>query len=134
MDMKGQAELRNLLKSAGDDAPKVLGQALSEEAQIMMRDSQKLVPHADGTLMSSGVVEPPQINGKSVVVRLGYGGAASKYAERQHDDLNLNHPDPRNSKSRASGQPKYLEEPVRARMDDLQKNLLERVRRIVAKR
>jgi hypothetical protein len=134
ISLTGQKELAALLRKAGDQAPRVLAQALTEEAQLMMRDSQKIVPHADGTLASSGVVVPAVISGNRVQVDLGYGGAASKYALRQHEDLDLTHPDYTNPKSRLAGRAHYLSEPVENRVADLHRHLLERVSRILGSR
>ena len=66
-------------------------------------------------------------------VVLGYGGDASGYAERQHEDLSLRHPDPTNPKSRAQGQAKYLETPVRERIPALRSDLRARLEGLMKK-
>lgn len=124
-------KLAQLLAQGGDNAAKNLAQALNEEAQLAFAASQRAVPHADGTLRSSGRLVPARASGAKVEVTIGYGGAASDYALRQHEDTSLRHPDPRNKKSSPTGSAKYLERPVRARVPNMQKNLSRRIKRIL---
>lgn len=123
-------KLAQLLAQAGPNAARNLAQALNEEAQLAFQVSQRAVPHADGTLRASGRLTPARASGDKVQVTIGYGGAASAYALRQHEEP-LTHPDPRNPKSSPKGQSKYLEKPVRDRVPSLQKNLQRRIKRIL---
>jgi hypothetical protein len=59
--------------------------------------SQQRCPVDSGTLRDSCVVKSDLTR---MQVTIGYGGAASSYAARQHEDLSLNHP---------VGQAKFLE-------------------------
>lgn len=81
-----------------------LAAALYEEAENIMGDSKEnYVPVDLGTLRSSGTVEQPEINGNSINVLLGFGGASAPYALRQHEDMSLKHD---------VGGAKYLERPL----------------------
>lgn len=105
---------KNLRKEISPRVTRAMEDALREESMIAFAESQREVPHADGALMNSGLLTPPETigNGKIEVV-MSYGGAAAKYAARQHEDLSLNHPDPTNPHSRPGGKSKYLEDPAR---------------------
>lgn len=109
----GAAKVTDVLTRGGRIGVEVLVEVLRTESLLAFRDSQRRTPHATGVLRSSGVVRPPAVAGTHVEVELGYGGAASKYALRQHEDLSLNHPDPSNPNSDPRGSAKYLETPVR---------------------
>jgi hypothetical protein len=72
--------------------------ALRAEAVILKGKSQALCPVDSGTLRDSCVIE----EGDNYVI-VGYGGAASSYAARQHEDMSYHHD---------VGQAKYLEQPA----------------------
>jgi hypothetical protein len=118
--VKGLDELKALMaKGAGPIPVEVLASTLRTESLYAFRNSQRVTPHANGVLRASGVVNPPVVEGTHVEVQMGYGGAASAYALKQHEDLTLHHPDPRNPHSDPSGQAKYLETPVRDQVQGL---------------
>jgi hypothetical protein len=97
--------------------------ALTQEAQIMFRNSQRIVPVQTGVLKASGQILPPQQVGSIITIDMGYGGAASAYAMRQHETESYRH---------AAGKSwKYLEIPVRERIPALEQNLATRIRRIL---
>jgi len=99
--------------------------ALNEEAQIMFAESQRRVPVKHGTLRRSGIILPPVVQGTSVLVQMGYGGAASAYALVQHERQDFRHKD---------GQTwKYLETPVRERIPNLELRLQKRIDRIMTR-
>lgn len=97
--------------------------ALAAETQIMFAESQRIVPVDTGTLRRSGIIMPPRSEGKNIVVILGYGGAASAYALRQHEDLTLRH-----KKGKSA---KYLERPVMERTKNLETRLAGRINKIL---
>jgi len=100
-----------------------VGQALTEEAQIMFRNSQRRVPVDTGTLRRSGVILPVRKVGVDWEIEMGYGGAASEYALDQHERADYRH---------AEGKTwKYLEGPVRERMPNLEQNIAKRIQRIL---
>lgn len=131
LTLLGANALTKALTRGGTEAIPVLTKTLRESSLSMFRESQKITPHAEGVLRASGVVRPPKVDGKKVTVELGYGGAASKYALRQHEDLGLNHPDPENPNSDPAGQAKYLEDPVREGIPALRAMLKERLKGVV---
>lgn len=117
--MVGADALRDLLARGGKVGVDVLAQVLRDESLLAFRNSQRIAPHATGVLRASGVLKPPAVSGTHVEVTMGYGGAASAYALYQHENLDLNHPDPANPHSDPSGQAKYLEGPVRDQVQGL---------------
>lgn len=123
----GAKQMQGYMARVGGALPGILRDTLYENGVEIMADSQRIVPHAEGTLAGSGVVKPPEVAIGGTVVELGYGGSASAYAEKQHEDLSLSHPDPTNPNSRPTGEPKYLERPARARVPILRDDLKRRV-------
>ena len=104
--LEGGDKLRAVLAQLGEQATEKLGGALFRQANFIMTESQDLCPVDIGTLRASGHVELPEMNGTSVSVQLGYGGAAEDYAVIVHEDLN-----PKTFSVAGTG-PKYLERPM----------------------
>ena len=94
VDFKGSDEVMKHLTKLQERAPNALGKALYEEANDILRASLILVPVDTGVLKGSGLVENPQMHGSEVSVAIGYGGAASAYAEVQHEELSFKHTPP----------------------------------------
>lgn len=103
IDIKGNIAVQKALLKLGKDAPRAMGSALYQEANDILRVSQTLVPVDTATLKGSGMVGMPAISRDVVTVQIGYGGAASAYAEVQHEELSYQHKPPT--------QAKYLEQP-----------------------
>lgn len=80
--------------------------AMYQDAEETMTISKGLVPVDTGTLRASGFVEPPEITADNIIVRMGYGGAASDYALKVHERTDISH---------KVGQAKYLSDPFFAR-------------------
>ena len=78
-------------------------EALVAQAEILKTEANVLVPEADGDLKNSAKVTPFPTHNAVVV---SYDTA---YAVRQHEDLTLHHPDPRNPKSKSGRKPRWLE-------------------------
>jgi hypothetical protein len=115
--------LEALLNRGKTTVTEATAMALTQEAQLMFAESQRRVPVKHGTLRRSGIILPPVIQGKSVLVQMGYGGAASAYALIQHERQDFRHKD---------GQTwKYLETPVRERIPNLELRLQKRIDRIM---
>jgi len=76
-------------------------EGLMDAGHAIQAESQKIVPHKDGTLEGSATTEP--VPGQTAV-KVAYGGPASLYAARQHEEQ-MNHPNGR--------QWKYLETPLK---------------------
>ena len=80
-------------------------ESLHAGGEKILTESQKEVPHASGTLQRSGMVTDAP---KEDAVYVSYN---TPYARRQHEDLTLRHPDPRNPISTPGRKAKYLEDP-----------------------
>lgn len=57
----------------------------------VMTDAKKRSPVDLGTMRGSGYVTEPKDDGKTIELELGFGGPASDYVVRQHEDLGLRH-------------------------------------------
>lgn len=110
----GLAEIQAALGATYDHMKKGVERGTYQGALRIMAESQHIVPVggpptspydvAPGTLRDSGTVLLPVWEGDVCVVVLGYGGAASAYAWRQHEDLTYQH--------KPGQQAKYLEVPM----------------------
>lgn len=98
--------VRTNLDRIAAEAHQKAAAALYEVGNEVMAQSKRLVPVDTGALKGSGYVDQPRVELGRVSVELGYGGPASAYAVRQHEDLSLRHPD--------GGQAKFLEQPLSA--------------------
>lgn len=116
--------LTRVLGLAGEQVEKVVGQALLEEARILMRESLNQVPVLNAVLKTSGDVLLPVKDGRMIVVKLGYGGAASAYALYQHNaPAGWNYTKP-GTKSH------FLSDPVQQGIPGIQRNLVKRIGRL----
>ncbi len=96
-----QAKLQQLSQAAVE----AMGKGLYRAGEQIMTASKEECPVDTGTLRSTGHVEQPKVEGKSVTVQLGYGGPAAPYAIWVHERLDLHH---------TVGKAKFLEDPARA--------------------
>ena len=103
VDFKGGDAVMRALRLLGEKAPDAMGKALYQEANDIIREAKVLTPIDTGVLRGSAFVNTPQVNGSGVSVTLGYGQAASDYAEVQHEELSYYH--------RPPTQAKFLEQP-----------------------
>ena len=115
LDIEGLPQLRAALLKAGDLAPDALAAAGYEEMEGVMTEAKQLVPVDLGILRDSGQVLPPTQGPDGVEIVAGFGGAASAYTIRQHEDLSLEHPN--------GGQAKFLEQPMLERTKLMPKRL-----------
>ena len=104
IELKGMDKLSATLQALGDRAPKALGRALWREGTAIMTDARAITPVDTGVLRNSGLVNLPVVSNGKVEVTLGFGGAASAYAEVQHEEVTYYHTPPT--------QYKYLEQPL----------------------
>ena len=102
-----------------------LPQVLNEEAQLIFRDSQRLVPVKTGVLRGSGQIVPPRKKGTKWEVVIGYGGAASSYALKQHENLQYRHKEGKSAK--------YLEIPAQNRSKNMPEAIKYRLKRIIGR-
>lgn len=97
----GEEAVRRIVAITGRAPMEAVGKALYRAGEIIIADSNELVPVDEGTLRASAVVQLPEMTSDGVEVALGYGGAASDYAIVQHEALDFAHPN--------GGQAKFLE-------------------------
>ena len=97
------------------EMPHVLEKAIYEEALVIFKESQRIVPIDTGALYSSGVVHMPKKEGNRTFVRVSYGGSAASYALYVHENLYAKHDAPT--------QAKYLETPLYRQIPVIIKNL-----------
>lgn len=101
VDLKwNDGRVKAVAKAAAQEALMTLGLAIQREAQ-------EIVPHDEGHLEGSAVTEP--LGSGQVGVRVAFGGPATAYAVRQHEDTSIQHTNGR--------QAKYLETPFKANVD-----------------
>ena len=123
---QNKQQLENLVADyTVDEAKRGVTQAVYEEAQIAFRNSQRMVPVDTGTLRRSGQIISPKVQGDTVTVVLGYGGAASDYALKQHENLFYRHKEGQSAK--------YLEIPVAQQAAKMGDNLKRRLQRILGR-
>lgn len=101
---QGAAQMDAFLMRAMAGLRQQVAAALTAEAEIELGESQERVPVDTGVLRASAYVAPVVIDGASLRVEMGYGGAAADYAAQVHEDLDAFHP---------HGEAKYLEGPLR---------------------
>jgi hypothetical protein len=129
--IEGLDALQARLKKSPKTATRQLARGLSVEAETIMTAAKRLTPVAPdgGTLRSSGHVKPAVIKRKSASVVLGFGGAASDYAEAVHEFPSKFSPPSWQGKSslnwNAAGTgAKFLEKPVKAAKKGLGRRLV----------
>lgn len=74
----------------------VAASALNDGATELLRIANETVPYQEGILSASGNVEPATAD--NLVAKVGYGGAASAYAVRQHEETGWRHAPGRRAK------------------------------------
>lgn len=87
---------------------------LYQFAEEVMAASKEVVPLDTGNLMNTGHVQLPVDSGREISVTLGYGGPAANYALAVHENL-----DPRVNWKRPGSGPKFLENPLKERQNQL---------------
>lgn len=123
MTMVGGEPLQAKLRFARVAGPEAVVATLYQEAQIVMSAAQQdYVPVDTGALRASGFVEPPTPTHTGASITLGFGGPSAPYAVYVHEDLTKRHP---------VGQAKYLEIPLRARIQGMKAVLAQRVRDVL---
>ena len=118
LELQGVRELERALDKAGDKANKALAAAMFEEGNRIMTRSKMITPVDIGTLRNSGTVLRPEMRGNQIEVQMGFGGAASAYAEIQHERTDYHH---------TVGEAKFLKKPLDAAKQGLAQRLAKRV-------
>lgn len=102
--LKGTRSMQGKLLRLAAQFDNQLPVALQTEGELVMTTSKRdFVPVDTGNLQETGDVEKVRREGKTLVVRLVYGGPSAPYALKQHEDMTLAH---------TVGGPKYLERPL----------------------
>ncbi len=122
--MTGLDRLRYLLDGAADRVVDEVKAELWQFAQEVMTDSKQVVPVDTGALMSSGQVSTPAVSGREISVALGYGNQSVGYALYVHENMS-----PNVHWTRPGSGPKYLENPLKAKQDQLGPRVAGAVRR-----
>jgi hypothetical protein len=84
------------------DVHNAAASGLFEAASFLLEESDDLIPHDTGDMMTSGVAS---VDESKLTAAVAYGGPSTPYTVRQHEDTRLRHP-PYNGKNRES---KWLE-------------------------
>ena len=95
----GTKEMKETLVRLSRRFPQKAGAALRAEAEIEMKEAKRRTPVDTGVLRNSGRVDVEK-SGRVIRASLSFGGAASAYAVRVHEDTEVWH---------RVGQAKYLE-------------------------
>lgn len=101
-------------------APEAYAIALYQEGELLRGEAQALTPVKTGVLKASAFVNEPVAVEGAISVTVGFGGAASAYAVRQHEDLSFRH---------RVGQAKFLEQPFLQRAKTLAENIAASMKR-----
>lgn len=89
-------------------------------ADVILGESQKLVPVDTGTLKESGAISTDK---KAQIVTISYN---TPYARKQHEDNTLNHP--------KGGQAKYLEQPFNEKSNEIEIYVGESINKLLRKK
>lgn len=77
--------------------------AVEEAGDELLRSANETVPFDTGMLAQSGQVD---VNAAALTATVSY---STPYAIRQHEDINLRHPNPRSTSSSPKGRARWLE-------------------------
>jgi len=111
------AELTERIERLAQVFPEGVGQAMHEEAGIIMNESAPQVPVDTGFLRSTGYVKDPYQEGQTITVEMGY---YANYAAPVHDI-----PDP--PVHHEVGKAHFLSDPFDAKAPELPRRIVERV-------
>lgn len=118
-ELEGAQELRNMLEVSGKDAGKIVGQVITEEANMIFAKALVLTPIDTGALRGSGGVSAPINTPQGIGVDIFFGGPAAPYALYVHEIMYYQH--------NAPTQAKYLEQPFMERLPNIQQNMARRI-------
>ena len=125
VQITGADEVFRTIERMGKNGVKAAKQGLRLEGEAIMANSKKnFVPVKEGILRSSGKVSGPRAISEGWFVHLTFGGPATPYARRQHEDLTLKH---------TVGESKYLEKPAFQAMRGMAERIAIRMRAAIFK-
>lgn len=106
IQIDGFKELYQKMGLLEEEIDKAALKGVRKLANVILGESQKLVPVETGTLKDSGTVS---LDKQNKIATISYN---TPYARKQHEDNTLNHP--------RGGQAKYLERPFNEKSDELE--------------
>lgn len=87
IEITGAAEWKAKLQAMGPAAFAAMVQSAHRSLEeVMTTSKEEYVPVDQGTLRSTGHVEPPSVSGASAEITMGYGGPAAPYAIAAHEN------------------------------------------------
>ncbi len=100
MPLTGVAAMKGKVLNFKQHFPDKVLRALNQEAEIELTEAKRRTPVDTGALRASGFVQAATRRWRSMVVTIGFGGAAETYAIYVHENLEAFH---------RIGQAKFLE-------------------------
>ena len=116
----GFKEVYQKLGLLEEEIDKAALRGVKKLAEVILGESQQLVPVDTGLLKDSGLVSPDK---KNQIVTIAYN---TPYARKQHEDMTLNHP--------KGGQAKYLERPFNEKSGELETYVGESINKVLRKK
>jgi len=123
VEIRGLKGVTDALKKHPELINRAIEVELFKQGNIIMTQAKELTPVDTGALRSSGFVEAAKRMGKRIVVTMGFGGTAQRYALFVHEDLNARHNPPT--------QAKFLETPARAAKKRIRLGVIGAVRKAI---
>ena len=112
----GFKEVYQKLGLLEEEVDKAALKGVKKLAEVILGESQQLVPVDTGLLKDSGLVSTDK---KNQIVTIAYN---TPYARKQHEDMTLNHP--------KGGQAKYLERPFNEKSGELETYVGESINKV----
>lgn len=116
----GFKEVYQKLGLLEEEIDKAALRGVKKLAEVILGESQQLVPVDTGLLKDSGLVSTDK---KNQIVTIAYN---TPYARKQHEDMTLNHP--------KGGQAKYLERPFNEKSGELETYVGESINKVLRKK
>ena len=120
IEIDGFQEIYKKLGLLEEEIAAAAFKGIKKLGEVILGESQKLVPVDTGVLKDSGTV---QSNKREQSVTISYN---TPYARKQHEDNTLNHP--------RGGQAKYLERPFNEKVGEAEGYIANELQRILRKR
>lgn len=116
----GFKEVYQKLGLLEEEIDKAALRGVKKLAEVILGESQQLVPVDTGLLKDSGLVSTDK---KNQILTIAYN---TPYARKQHEDMTLNHP--------KGGQAKYLERPFNEKSGELETYVGESINKVLRKK
>lgn len=132
--VKGVREVAQNLGIAQNDIKRVAGEAMYDVGKQIIEEAKVQCPVDTGALRNSAILTPPVAEADGVLVTGGFGTgdvvnpksgvATEQYAVPVHERLDVHHP---------TGKAKFLEDAAYAARDELEREVVKRVARLVGR-